>query len=231
MKRIVLAGVALSALGLLLTLLAGFGARQDWWHFRTGFAILKTGAWTGLAGSILSASALRARPLLACVGLALALPACGLPLAQKLRARSVPFIHDISTDTQDPPRFEAALGRRQPGQNSAEYEGPALAALQKAAYPDVAPKVLEATDEQAFERALQTAKDMGWEILSADAARGLIEATATSRFFGFKDDVVIRVRPESGMSRVDVRSASRVGKSDIGANARRIRAYLKRLGR
>lgn len=140
------------------------------------------------------------------------------------------MIHDVSTDTQDPPAFGAVLARRKPGHNRADYAGAALARAQKAAYPDIAPQLIESPEEQAFERALQAAQEMGWEIVAADAAKGLIEATATT-FLGFKDDVVIRVRPEAGLSRVDVRSASRVGKSDLGANARRIRAYFKRLGR
>lgn len=140
------------------------------------------------------------------------------------------MIHDISTDTQDPPAFRAALARRKAGHNSVVYGGKALAAAQKAAYPDIIPQIIESPEEQAFERALQAAREMGWEIVAADAAKGFIEATASTSL-GFRDDVVIRVRPEAGLSRVDVRSASRVGKSDLGANARCIRAYFRRLGR
>jgi hypothetical protein len=157
--------------------------------------------------------------------------AAAAPAFVLFHVKRLPPIHDISTDTQDPPAFKAVLARRKPLDNPASYEGPALAAAQRSAYPDVLPKVLESPEEQAFERALQAAKDMGWEIVAADPANGLIEATATTFFFGFKDDVVVRVRPEEGMSRVDVRSASRAGRSDLGANARRIRAYLRSLGR
>jgi uncharacterized protein (DUF1499 family) len=72
---------------------------------------------------------------------------------------------------------------------------------------------------------------MGWQIVDANASEGRIEATDTTFWFGFKDDIVIRVAATSGGSRIDVRSVSRVGRSDVGTNAKRIRCYLKRLTR
>jgi uncharacterized protein (DUF1499 family) len=81
----------------------------------------------------------------------------------------------------------------------------------------------------AFRRAADAARAMGWEMVAADSAAGRVEATATTRWFGFKDDVVVRVRPDGAGSRIDVRSVSRVGGSDVGANAARIRAYLARV--
>jgi uncharacterized protein (DUF1499 family) len=71
---------------------------------------------------------------------------------------------------------------------------------------------------------------MRWEVVAADAAAGRIEATATTPWFGFRDDIVVRIVPADGGSRVDVRSVSRVGKGDLGVNARRIREFLGRLG-
>ena len=106
---------------------------------------------------------------------------------------------------------------------------PEIAAQQRQAYPDVVPLVLESPADVAFGRALEAARGMGWEIVAADSSAGRIEATATTAWFGFKDDVVVRVTPEDGRSRVDVRSVSRVGMSDVGTNAARIRAYLARL--
>jgi uncharacterized protein (DUF1499 family) len=81
----------------------------------------------------------------------------------------------------------------------------------------------------AFHVALATARDMGWAIVAADSSAGRIEATATTTWFGFKDDVVIRIEPDPKGSRVDIRSESRVGGSDVGTNAARIQAYEKRL--
>lgn len=147
------------------------------------------------------------------------------------RARSVPPIHDVTTDTQDPPAFVAVLPRRAGAANPAAYGGDRVAALQQQGYPDIRPLHLRVAPAAAFASALAEARDMGWVVVGADAAAGRIEATATTRWFGFKDDVVVRVRPEGTGTRVDVRSVSRVGGSDIGTNAARIRSYLGRLAR
>ncbi len=112
----------------------------------------------------------------------------------------------------------------------AAYPGSETAQAQRRAYPDIAPLELAVPPAAAFARALDAATAMGWEIVAADAVAGRIEATATTPWFGFRDDVVVRVAPTPTGSRIDVRSVSRVGKSDLGANAKRIRAYLARLG-
>jgi uncharacterized protein (DUF1499 family) len=145
-------------------------------------------------------------------------------------AQSVPPIHDISTDTDNPPPFVAVVERRRDASNPVEYGGPEIAAQQHRAYPDLHPVTLSDPPARAFERALEAARGQGWEIVASAPADGRIEATDTTRFFGFKDDVVVRVKPEGTGSRVDVRSLSRVGKSDVGKNASRIRAYLRALG-
>jgi len=83
---------------------------------------------------------------------------------------------------------------------------------------------------QAFTAAVQTAEALGWEVVAADPVAGRLEATDTTFWFGFKDDIVVRIRSQPDGSRVDVRSVSRVGRSDVGTNARRIREFLRRLG-
>ena len=98
-----------------------------------------------------------------------------------------------------------------------------------AAYPDVQPATLVAPADAAFKRALNAARDLGWQIVAAVPNEGRIEATDTTNWFGFEDDIVVRVTPTDGGSRVDVRSVSRVGKGDLGKNAARVRAYLRRL--
>ena len=70
---------------------------------------------------------------------------------------------------------------------------------------------------------------MGWEVVAADPAAGRIEAVATTFWFGFKDDIVVRVAPAGAGSLIDARSKSRVGVGDLGTNAQRLRAYLERL--
>ena len=142
----------------------------------------------------------------------------------------MPPIHDISTDTKRPPEFVAILPLRADAPNPSEYGGPEVAAAQIGAYPDLQTHRMDAAPAQAFERAQQAARGLGWEIVSADPTAGRIEATATTFWFGFKDDVVIRIEPDAAGSRVDVRSLSRVGGSDVGANAARIRAFLQALG-
>lgn len=113
--------------------------------------------------------------------------------------------------------------------NPTEYGGEKIAAQQREACPDLQPLMLNVPPPKAFDRALATARAVGWDLVDADAATGRIEATDTTFWYGFKDDVVIRVRPAEGGSRVDVRSLSRVGGGDVGTNAKRIRAYLDAL--
>jgi uncharacterized protein (DUF1499 family) len=141
------------------------------------------------------------------------------------------MIHDITTDTETPPVFVAILPLRAGAPNTAEYGGPEIAAQQRAGYPDLGPLTLPVPTAQAFTRALTVAREMGWEIVASEANEGRIEATATTFWFGFKDDVVIRVTPSGSGSRIDVRSVSRVGRSDVGTNAKRITDYLSRLAR
>jgi len=136
------------------------------------------------------------------------------------------LIHDISTDTDNPPPFVALLTLRLQSANGAAYGGAAVAAEQRARYPDVQPLLLDAPPTVVFAKALQAAQDMGWHIAAAIANEGRIEATATTRWLRFKDDVIIRILARGTGSRLDIRSMSRIGRSDFGANAKRIRAFL-----
>lgn len=146
-------------------------------------------------------------------------------------ARAVPAIHDISTDTTNPPAFKAVLAQRADSPNSPVYAGAKVAAQQHKAYPDIKPLQFKASPDTVFTAALKTARDMGWKIQANDAASGHIEATDTTSWFGFKDDIVIRIRPQANGTRLDIRSESRLGKSDVGKNAARIRAFRNQLDR
>lgn len=230
-------GFLLGLLAVLGLLMAGLGSRWGWWHFRTGFSILKWAAYGGIAAAIVSLfGAVAARPGggragfgLAVAGFLLGLAAAGVPFSWRRTAQRVPAIHDISTDTQNPPAFRALLAARADAPNGSEYGGPEVARQQEEAYPDIAPVVLPVSVGEAFARARQTARSMGWQIVASDSAQGRIEATDRTRWFGFYDDVVIRVEHVPQGARVDVRSMSRVGKSDVGTNARRVRRFLSRL--
>ncbi len=133
------------------------------------------------------------------------------------------MIHDVSTDTDDPPQFIALRETRLACRNGLEYSGG------KQRYPGIEPQHFTQPHAQLFQAALAAANAMQWHIAAAIESEGRIEATATTRLLRFKDDVVIRICPATDGSRLDVRSASRVGSSDFGANARRIRAFLLEL--
>jgi len=141
-------------------------------------------------------------------------------------AKRLPPIHDITTDTGNPPKFAAILALRKKASNPPDYGGPAIAAQQHTAYPDIKPPMLGVPPGDAFDKALAVARKMGWNIVDANKAAGRIEAVATTFWFGFRDDIVIRVEKSGLGSRVDIRSVSRVGISDIGTNAERIRKFL-----
>jgi uncharacterized protein (DUF1499 family) len=145
------------------------------------------------------------------------------------QARRVPPIHDITTDLERPPQFVAVLPLRASAANPATYGGPEVAEAQRRAYPDIKPLMLSLSPGAAYSLALASARSMGWDLVASDSAAGRIEATATTTWFGFKDDVVVRIRPTAGGSRIDVRSVSRLGKSDVGAIAKRIRSYLSEI--
>jgi uncharacterized protein (DUF1499 family) len=227
---ILVAGVAIA-----LLISAGPGTRMGLWNFRTGLGLIRWAAYLGIAGVILTLIALAAtRPrggglAALLVALVVAGTAFVLPWRWAQQAKGVPPIHDITTDTEDPPEFVAVLPLRAGAANPATYGGDSVAALQRQGYPDIRPLHLDVPPAGAFARSLATAKAMDWQIVSADTAAGRLEATATTRWFGFKDDVVVRIRPDSTGSRVDVRSVSRVGKSDVGTNAARVRTFLARL--
>jgi uncharacterized protein (DUF1499 family) len=144
-----------------------------------------------------------------------------------MTAHRLPRINDITTDTENPPRFESILPLRKDAPTPVEYGGPKIAAQQIRAYPDVKPAVFPLSPEKVFALALAAAKNMGWRIIEANLNEGRIEASDTTFWFGFTDDIVVRVRAEAGGSRVDVRSLSRVGLSDVGTNARRIEKFMK----
>lgn len=224
-----------AVVAIILLLAAGLGTRVGAWNFRSGLGLIRWAAYVGIAGALLVILAvIVTRPrgiglfgLL--VALVLACTAFVLPWRWYVRAQHVPPIHDITTDTQDPPVFVAVLPLRAGAANPATYGGDSVAALQRRGYPDIRPLDLDVAPPAAFSRALAVARQMGWQIVAADSTAERIEATATTRWFGFKDDVVVRIRPESSGSRIDVRSVSRVGKSDVGTNAARVREYLSRL--
>ena len=235
LSRAAALGITLALAAALLAALAGFGSRWGWWHFRVGFTLLEWAAHLAVVAALVCVAGIvrgrggRRGASLALLGVLIAGVVVGVPWRWRQTARTVPPIHDISTDTRTPPEFVAILPLRADAPNSAEYGGDSIAAQQRAAYPDLGPVAFAAPADTAFRAALDAARGMGWEIVDANRAEGRIEATDRTFWFGFRDDVVIRVAGVAGGSYVDVRSVSRVGGSDVGTNARRVRAYLRRL--
>jgi uncharacterized protein (DUF1499 family) len=232
-----LTGFIFAVLAALAAMLAGLGSRWGLWYFRTGFVILRWAAYVGIAAALASLigviltwpTTLRRGFLLSVFGVVIGIFVFGIPWYYWRTVQRVPAIHDITTDTENPPRFVSILPLRENAPNSSEYGGPEIGAKQRAAYPDLVPAVLPVPPNKAYEQALTAARKMGWVIVDANPADGQIEATDTTLWFGFKDDIVIRITPAELGSRVDIRSVSRVGKSDVGINAKRIRKYLKEL--
>jgi uncharacterized protein (DUF1499 family) len=152
-----------------------------------------------------------------------------VPLLHWQRAKTVPPIHDITTDPDDPPAFVALAQARARAPNAVAYPGAETARQQRAAYPEIRPLLLAAPLPRVREVAREVVRASGWELVAATDTT--LEATDTTPWFGFKDDVVIRLRQTADGVRVDLRSASRVGRSDVGTNAARIRVYLEALAR
>jgi hypothetical protein len=224
-----------SAIGVLL---APLGYRLGVWDIR--FALLTLVKWATIASLAAFVVCLlaavggwvrrqRAGRGYAYVGLLLSVLCAGVPLYHYAKARRVPAIHDITTDTAHPPAFVALAATRVAAPNGLAYEGAAVAAAQQQAYPDLVPYRSPLPPATLFAQAAMVARDAGWEIVAVDPQQGRIEATATSLLFGFTDDIVIRITPHERGSQMDIRSMSRVGRSDVGVNAQRIRRFLTRL--
>lgn len=227
---------AAGVVALIMLLIAGPLYRIDLIHFGTSFTIMRWAAYLGIAAMLLviiaffiiRPTSLRSRSALV-VSFVAAFIAFYLPYSQLQTARTVPPIHDISTDTSNPPEFVEVAPLRADAPNPAEYAGAETAQQQHEYYPEIQTLRFNQQPQQVFEAALEVVQRSGWELVDADANEGRIEATATTFWFGFKDDVIIRVVADGDQSLLDVRSKSRIGRSDVGANAARIRAFTKQL--
>mgnify|MGYP001362446774 CR=1 FL=1 len=169
------------------------------------------------------------------IGALLALAILAVPLWQVTKAFSLPPINDVSTDPVEVPAFSrsrAALAAR--GGYVPDLPGEATRHAQQKAYADLEPVILDMAPDEAFDLVLEVAGDLKWQVIekSAPSGRsgtGRIEAMARTVLMRFVDDITIRIRPHANGTRVDIRSASRIGQHDLGANAARIRAFAEAL--
>ncbi|MBF8221932.1 DUF1499 domain-containing protein [Halomonas sp. 328] len=233
-----LAALSVLLLGLAALLMGGAGPayRLDLLDLGQALGLLRQGAYVAIAAAGTAVLALcvaawyrRPRPALI-GGLVLVMVATLLvvPLQHLQRAQAVPPIHDITTDLDDPPAFIALVAPREAAPNAVGYPR-AFAAQQRRAYPDLAPRIVDAPKPRILLTAETMMRERGWEIARVDDTT--LEATASTTWFGFKDDVVLRLTESDAGVRVDMRSASRLGRSDLGTNALRIQEFLDALER
>jgi uncharacterized protein (DUF1499 family) len=225
-------GFALLSAALILS--APYGFRNGWFDLQTVLMwVVPCGLLAGLAALFVAlvrsvvAWRLKTRQgrWMGRAAILIALVAVALPLSELQKGASLPRIHDITTDTADPPIVVAISPLRADAPTGEIYGGEAIARQQQAAYPDIGPIILTVPPDQAFAKAVTAAKTLGWRIVAEVPEAGRIEACATTSWFHLVHDVVIRIRAEGTGARVDVRSVSRLGDGDQGANAERIRAF------
>ncbi len=233
---IALLGLALGLASLAALMFSPAGYRAGLLGHRSAFRIMEFAAYGGISGIIIAAAGFtfslkgsRSTRLIALSGIVAGFTAFYIPWSLLSGARQFPPINDITTDMVSPPEFVSLVDERKASGSRVEYPGADMAGKQAAAYPDIRPLILPMGADQAFEAALSAAEQMDWEISASDRTTGRIEATDTTFWFGFKDDIVVRVIPVGDRTRLDVRSASRVGKGDAGKNAERIREYLRKV--
>ncbi len=233
-KKIAIFGFALALLSILAFFAGVICFRTGALAFGPAFSFVKIAIPASFAATAISIGVtlwILFRPVKAGLAYALVGVMLGLSLSvPMLRLKgtvdSLPRIHDITTDTEKPPQFVAILPLRKDALNSAVYEGHLIAEQQHKAYPDISPKILAMAPTEAFQLLVAKARAQPWEVVSIDKEAMRIEATATSALFAFKDDLVIQVSIDAKGSRVDMRSVSRVGISDLGKNAERIRNFF-----
>lgn len=230
-------GVILLVFAGMLMAVAGPAYRAELIELGTSFAWLRQGAQLALGAAalglitvVLAGVLRRWRPALVGALVSVAVVAMiAVPMQMKQRAQSVPPIHDITTDMNNPPAFKVLAAAREEAPNAVDYPGAETARQQQAAYPQLKPITLNMPITNAMDAVTATIQARGWDI--AGTTDNTIEATATTRWFGFKDDVAIRMTETENGVQIDIRSASRVGKSDLGTNAERIQAFLEDLAK
>jgi len=224
----------MSVIAILLVALAGPMYKFGVVALDTAFTGFKFGLFAGIAALVLLAIQLLFKRNTASIGSALAsavlaITAIAIPLSMMNTAKNVPPIHDISTDLVNPPEFIAIAPLRADAPNPVAYAGAEVAEQQRTAYPDLQTLTYSQSKPELIAASKQAIENLGWELINTDADKGIIEATDTSTWFGFKDDVVLRVTDNNSDRLVDIRSKSRIGKSDLGKNAARIHTLVDEL--
>lgn len=235
MKALALISLLLGVLGIVAPMIGAVGSRTGLWDFGAGLLMTPLGLALALVGLLLGILALirlhkfGERLVLAAHGAGLSFLVSLYLASLAAQVFLVPPIYNVSTDIDDPPRFIHAQRLRAEHENPLEYDSQVIGPLQREGYPQVKPLILELAPQDAYARVKQVLLDMGMELTRDDPAAGEIEAVASTFWFDFKDDVIARLREVEGGTRLDIRSVSRLGVSDLGANADRILEVMKRV--
>ena len=200
----------------------------------TAFTGFKFGVFAGIATLILLVLQILFKRKTVTFGstimaLLLSTIAIAIPLSMLNKGKSVPPIHDISTDLVNPPEFVVIAPLRADAPNPVEYAGVEVATQQRAAYPELQTLNYTQSKSELVEATKQVIDHLGWQLVNIDADQGIIEATDRTMWFGFKDDVIVRITDNGSKRLVDIRSKSRVGGSDLGKNAERIHGFIEEL--
>ena len=200
----------------------------------TAFTGFKFGVFAGIATLILLVLQILFKRKTVTLGstimaLLLSTIAIAIPLSMLNKGKSVPPIHDISTDLVNPPEFVAIAPLRADAPNPVEYAGVEVATQQRAAYPELQTLNYTQSKSELVEATKQAIDHLGWQLVNIDADQGIVEATDRTMWFGFKDDVIVRITDNGSKRLVDIRSKSRVGGSDLGKNAERIHDFTEEL--
>lgn len=200
----------------------------------TAFTGFKFGVFAGIAALILLVLQMIFKRKTVTLGstviaLLLSAIAIAMPLSMMNKGKSVPPIHDISTDLTNPPEFVAIAPLRADAPNPVEYAGAEAAKQQRDAYPDLKTLSYTQSKSELVKATEQAINNLGWDLVNSDVDKGIVEATDSTMWFGFKDDVVVRVTDNGSERLLDIRSKSRVGGSDLGKNAERIHNFINEL--
>lgn len=232
-----LPALAVGGIAAIATALGGFGVRLGWWDSGTGFTIVRMMLWGGVTAGALGAIALsETRPgrqqrgfVPALFALLLSFFVIRASLGLRRAQAELPRIADVTTDVMNPPAFVKIAELRSPSDNPVDYPGESVARIQETTYGEVQPILIELPHYDAYLHAIAKAEESGWEVVDANERDGRIEATTRTSWFGFREDITVRLTAVGARTVVDVRSASRDRDADLGSNARRIRDYLELL--
>lgn len=227
----------LSVAATVVFVVSGYGYQWNVWSLGMAFTLLTYSAYAAIGLAVINLISVwflrksKAKAIVYVVfSLIITATVAGTAVYWQQRAQSVPPIHDITTDLNNPPEFSAMVRLRADAPNPPEYAGPETAEMQRESYPEIQPLTVSHDVQDVIDAAVMMISEREWKLVAVNRKEGRIEATETLPWFGFKDDVVLRfTQTDMGGTIVDMRSKSRIGRGDVGVNAQRIEDFLEEL--